>query len=226
MQTPKKELMLFFLKPDAVSRRYVGARLLTELAKLNPKVIAFQSLRIPRPFLADVHYRVHKERFFFSWLLDYVCCGDVAAAVLEGDDLIAAVRDLLGPTQPEKAALQSPNSLRARYGVFGGVNCAHASDSKETGVAEVANWRSLLNLKDDINAGKLLEGYISKYIDGPCVDSIRYRELSVAITQGSLSPEKAKSKFMTLLQSESTDVPKDVVQSLAGVMVSNCTLRG
>ena len=216
--------MLLFLKPDAVLRRYVGARVLKELLRLDLDVQVFERLNVPKEFLADVHYRIHKGKFFFEWLLDYICAGPVLVLVVEGDQAITRVRDTLGPTQPEKAVAKSPMSLRARYGIFGGVNCAHASDSRATSAEEVPNWMNRFKLSVDPHARRNLAEYIEKYIDYPTVDSLRYRELSEQVTSGELKPNEAEAQFRKLLALEGQGESSKALANLADVMVGNCLL--
>jgi len=219
-----EDKMLLFLKPDAVVRRYVGARILKEVTKLDPTISVFKNLSVPKNFLAETHYRAHQNKFFFSWLLDYVSVGQVLVLVIEGEGLVSKVRSLLGPTQPEKAAATSPSSLRARYGIFGGVNCAHASESKEASAEEVIRWKEKFALVTDPDAKRKVQEYIQKYIDYPMIDSMRYRELSEEITSKTMGPLEGKEAFQRLLRVENPTGDNTVINNLADVMVRNCLL--
>ncbi len=117
---------LVFLKPDAVVRRYVGARTLKIFLDNGIEFKAFRIFKPTKSFFANEHYGIHKGRFFYTWLIEYVTSGPIAAAIATGDNVIETVRTLLGATVPEDAL---PGTIRGRYGIFGGINVVHASDS-------------------------------------------------------------------------------------------------
>ena len=79
---------LIFLKPDAVIRRYVGARTLKILLDNEIEFKAFQIFQPTKNFIANDHYGIHKGRFFYNWLIGHVTCGPIAAAIVTGNNVI------------------------------------------------------------------------------------------------------------------------------------------
>lgn len=211
---------LVFLKPDAVVRRYVGARTLKTFLDNGIEFKAFRIFKPPKDFIANDHYGIHKARFFYPWLIEYVTCGPIAAAILSGDSVIEKVRALLGATVPENASL---DTIRGRYGIFGGINVVHASDSNETSIKEINLWNSSFREEGFNNVDSRLNDYINSYINLPMIDCFYYREISRKIADGGLNEEEAKGIFMNLLNRE-TDVEEGIISSLSKVMVENCKL--
>ncbi|MCR8453750.1 MAG: hypothetical protein NDP13_02010 [Crenarchaeota archaeon] len=180
--------LVFFLKPDAVARRYAGARSLKMLMDNASDIefLCFEEIRACKDFLADQHYVEHKGKFFFDWLVDYIASGPILVSIIRTtNEGVSKIREILGPTFPEKAEIEAPNSIRARYGIMAGVNIAHASDSTESAKREASIWIPYLRDEFRIDISKsnprvvedAIQGYIQTYIDYPMVDPIRYREL-------------------------------------------------
>jgi len=221
----KGERTLFFLKPDATIRPYVGARILKQILDSPFNPLAFQRVALSKQFLTDFHYSIHKGKFFFDWLVDYISVYPVVAVILQGDDVIEQLRRILGPTFPENAATEAPNSMRARYGIFGGVNGCHASDSLETAAREIVNWQANGFLREDSNAKKRTEEYVSQHLDSPYVDSLRYRELSQSLVKDSSAKSSVRGSFVGLLKREAAeDADRSTLEKLADSMVVNCML--
>jgi nucleoside-diphosphate kinase len=218
-----RESVLFFLKPDASVRRYVGARTLRRLLDTGLTVTRFAQLTAPHEFLAESHYAIHKGRFFYEWLVDYVSSAPIVVVQLEGDDAVKTVRTLLGATIPAEA---DPSSIRGRFGIDGGLNVAHASDSAENGALEIGFWTPLLDNAEEPSSdpSDRVEAYIARYIDGAMVDPDRHREVFHALAAGALTPEGAAAEFLKLLAQES-DLPEETLVSLARVMVASAAVR-
>lgn len=213
------ERTLVFIKPDAVIRRYTGARLLKSLTQ-NADVDHYEVLSPERDFLANEHYSEHEGRFFYEWLVDYVTTTPLHVLILEGDQIIQKVRESLGDTVPNEA---DPSSLRGRYGIHGGLNATHASDSPSTAGAEISLWDSILS--DDLsNHDRRMNQYISQYIDYPQVDPLRLREVTTQLIEGEISEEMARTTLTTLLARES-DVSSSVISDLCDVMIANAELE-
>lgn len=195
------ERTLFFLKPDAVVRKCVGAKVLEEVVGLGcvPKV--FASVRPSKDFVGDQHYYMHKGKPFYDWLLDFVTCENVILCVLEGEEIISRIRGILGSATVEKAVLESPSSLRARYGLFRGVNLAHASDSYTSASHEIERWTANFNLTDDIHASKNIEKYLSDNLNCKYVETSRYRHLAEDLEK-QVAGIDVKKKFVQLLREE------------------------
>jgi nucleoside-diphosphate kinase len=215
------EEMLVFLKPDAVIRRGTGARVLQEfLNNIENQIVYFGEIYPFRDFIATKHYVLHKGRFFYEWLVEYVTSSPLLVFILKGENIINKVRTLLGPTIPGQ---NDTNTIRGKYGIFGGINVAHASDSSVNGYKEVEMWRSLINIKD-CNYGKKASEYIRRYIDFPIIDAKIYREISNSLVEEKITQKEAKEIFMSLLLRES-DFDKKTISQFAIVIIRNALLR-
>ncbi|KAI5063391.1 hypothetical protein GOP47_0021938 [Adiantum capillus-veneris] len=98
---------------------------------------------------AKVFYYEHFAKAFFDDLIDFMTSGPILAMVLEQDSAVAKWRELIGPTDPKKAQIEQPNSIRAIYGSSTTQNCVHGSDS-----IAAAN-REIMILLGDVQAGAL-----------------------------------------------------------------------
>ena len=126
------ERTLSIIKPDAVEKGHTGGVIATiEAAGL--KVRAMRMLHLSRA-QAEGFYYVHKERGFFAELVEFMTRSPVVVMCLEGDNAIAKYREVMGATDPAKAA---PNTLRKKYGANIGENACHGSDAPETAAFEV-----------------------------------------------------------------------------------------
>jgi nucleoside-diphosphate kinase len=125
------------IKPDATARNLTGAiNAMIEQAGL--RIVAQKRLRISRE-QAETFYGVHRERPFFGELVDFMISGPVVVQVLEGDNAIARYRDLMGATDPAKAA---PGTIRKTHARSIGENSVHGSDAPETAAREIAQFFS------------------------------------------------------------------------------------
>jgi nucleoside-diphosphate kinase len=125
------------IKPDAVARNLTGAvNAMIEQAGL--RIIAQKRVRITRE-QAETFYAVHKARPFFGELVDFMISGPVVVQVLEGDNAIAKYRDIMGATDPAKAA---PNTIRKVHAKSIGENSVHGSDAPDTAATEIAQFFS------------------------------------------------------------------------------------
>lgn len=150
------------IKPDGAVRRRVSALVLKALLDRNYRLVAFREMKVSES-LAKMHYAVHKEKPFFPWLVDFISSAPVLAMILEAGAVIQGVRDALGATFVQKAA---PDTLRGKYGIWAGINIAHASDASETATSEIALWTSKGGLKESLDAEEKARKYIQKYISG------------------------------------------------------------
>jgi nucleoside-diphosphate kinase len=125
------------LKPDATKRNRTGAiNAMIEAAGL--RIIAQKRVRITRA-QAEQFYGVHKARPFFGELVDFMTSGPVVVQVLEGENAIAKYRDVMGATDPGKAAA---GTIRKEHAVSIGENSVHGSDAAETAAVEIAQFFS------------------------------------------------------------------------------------
>src|SRR6187200_479975 len=125
------------IKPDATARNLTGAiNAMVEQAGL--RIVAQKRARITRE-QAETFYAVHRERPFFRELVDFMISGPVVVQVLEGENAIAKYRDIMGATDPAKAA---DGTIRKLYAKSIGENSAHGSDAAETATIEIAQFFS------------------------------------------------------------------------------------
>ena len=127
------ERTLSIIKPDAVAGNLIG-KIYSRFEANGLKIIAAQMRWLS---LADAEgfYAVHRERPFFRNLVDFMTSGPVMIQVLEGDNAIAKYRDLMGATDPKKAA---PGTIRADFAQSIDANAVHGSDGSDTARVEVA----------------------------------------------------------------------------------------
>ena len=125
------------IKPDATARNLSGAiNAMIEQAGL--RIIAQRRVRISREE-AETFYAVHRERPFFRDLVEFMISGPVVVQVLEGENAIGSYRDLMGATDPAKAA---GGTIRKLYARSIGENSVHGSDAPETAIKEIAQFFS------------------------------------------------------------------------------------
>ena len=131
------------IKPDGVQRGLIG-EILSRFEKKGFKLVALKQLT-PTRELAESHYFVHKDRPFFSGLVDFITSGPVVAMVWEGDGVIASARKVIGATKPLEA---EPGSIRGDLAVNIGRNVIHGSDASETAVFEISLWFNESEIND------------------------------------------------------------------------------
>jgi nucleoside-diphosphate kinase len=123
------------LKPDATERNLTGAiNAMIEAAGL--RIVAQKRIRITRA-QAEEFYGVHKARPFFGELVDFMTSGPVVVQVLEGENAIAKYRDIMGATDPSKAAA---GTIRKAHAKSIGENSVHGSDAADTAAKEIAQF--------------------------------------------------------------------------------------
>lgn len=127
------EVTLSIIKPDAVERNLIG-EILRRFESAGLKLVAGKLLRLT-PERAQAFYAVHKERPFFSGLCAYMSSGPIFVSVLQGDDAIMKNREIMGATDPAKAA---PGTIRKDCGKDVEANAVHGSDGPETAAVEIA----------------------------------------------------------------------------------------
>ena len=125
------------LKPDATERNITGA-INAIIEKAGLRIVAQKRVRISRE-QAEKFYAVHRERPFFRELVDFMISGPVVVQVLEGDNAIAKYREVMGATDPAKAAA---GTIRKTHAKSIGENSVHGSDAPETAVREITQFFS------------------------------------------------------------------------------------
>jgi nucleoside-diphosphate kinase len=127
------ERTLSIIKPDAIEKHKIGA-IIERLEKEGFKIVAMKRLHLTLPE-ARGFYAVHRERPFFEELTKFMSRGPIVVMVLEREGAIQKYRDVIGATDPKKAA---DGTLRRLYGTDVGENALHGSDSPETAQNEVS----------------------------------------------------------------------------------------
>ncbi len=127
------ETTLSIIKPDAVARGLIG-EILRSFESAGLKIVAGRLVRLT-PERAQAFYAVHKERPFFSSLCAYMSSGPIFVSVLEGEGAIARNREIMGATDPAKAAA---GTIRKLWGRDVEKNAVHGSDGPNTAAAEIS----------------------------------------------------------------------------------------
>jgi nucleoside-diphosphate kinase len=135
------ERTLSIIKPDAVAKNAIG-RILSRFEAGGLRIVAARMMHLSRAE-AQAFYAVHRERPFFKDLVEFMVSGPVLVQVLEGEDAIAKNRELMGATDPKKAA---PGTIRADFAESIDANAVHGSDGPETARTEVAFFFPAMNI--------------------------------------------------------------------------------
>ena len=178
------------------------------------KIRAFREMKVPEP-LAKLHYAVHKEKPFFSWLVDFISSAPVLAMIFESDDVIQGVRDALGATFVQKA---DPSSLRGKYGIWAGVNIAHASDAPETADKEIELWTTEGGLKESSDAEDKARAYITQYISGDADYTMEIRDVVKNAIENRDTSDNVLQFLIELLGKDSEGVAPEEITALATVI--------
>lgn len=126
------ERTFVMLKPDAVQRGLIG-EILARIEAKGFKPVAMKFMRIPKE-LAERHYGEHKGKPFFPGLIEYMTSGPVLVMVWEGENIIAAMRTMMGATNPQNAAV---GTIRGDFAQQTGRNLIHGSDGPESARREI-----------------------------------------------------------------------------------------
>ena len=127
------ERTLSIIKPDAVAKNVIG-QIYSRFESNNLKIVASKMKWLSRQE-AEAFYAVHRERPFLKDLVDFMVSGPVQIQVLEGENAIMKNRELMGATDPKKAA---KGTIRADFAQSIDANAVHGSDSPETAAVEIA----------------------------------------------------------------------------------------
>ena len=126
---------LIFLKPDAVQRGLIGPI----VSRFEAKGLTFVGMKLTSVSreLAQKHYAEHEGKPFYDGLIDFVTSSPVLVLAIRGVNAIAVCRTLIGATNGQKA---DPGTIRGDYGMSGGYNLVHGSDSPESAERELKLW--------------------------------------------------------------------------------------
>jgi nucleoside-diphosphate kinase len=127
------EKTFLMVKPDGVQRNLIG-EIVGRFEKKGFQLVGAKLMLISNE-LAEQHYGEHKERPFFGELVDFITSGPVFAMVWEGENVIAAARQMMGATNPKDS---QPGTIRGDYAVTVGKNIIHGSDSSASAEREIA----------------------------------------------------------------------------------------
>jgi nucleoside-diphosphate kinase len=120
------------VKPDATRRNLTG-EIVARLEKAGLRVVAQKRIRLSQD-QAEAFYGVHRERPFFKGLVEFMCSGPVVVQVLEGENAVMRNREVMGATDPKKAA---PGTIRKDFAENIEANSVHGSDATDTAANEI-----------------------------------------------------------------------------------------
>jgi len=208
------ERSFVIIKPDGTARRRVSALVLKALLDRGYRLVAFQEMKVPES-LAKLHYGVHKEKPFFPWLVNFISSAPVLVMIFEAYDVIQGVRDALGATFVQKA---SPDSLRGKYGIWAGINIAHASDAPETASEEMKLWTTEGGLKESSNAQDLAHSYIQKHLTGDADYTMDLRSVVKDAIENCDTSDKVLNSLKELFAKDAAGIEKNDTDTLAKVV--------
>ena len=137
------ERTLSIIKPDATRRNLTG-KIAARLEEGGLRIVAQKRMQLSVG-MAEAFYNVHKERPFFRSLVEFMSSGPVVVQVLAGENAIARNREIMGATDPAKAA---SGTIRRDFAESIEANCVHGSDSTETAMHEIRFFFSELDIVD------------------------------------------------------------------------------
>ena len=126
------ERTLVLIKPDGVERGLIG-EVLSRIERKGFAIVALE-LRVLERAIAEEHYGEHKDKPFFTDLVDFITGGPLVAAVIEGPEAISSWRTMMGATNPANAA---PGTIRGDLATETQMNVTHGSDSPESAAREI-----------------------------------------------------------------------------------------
>jgi len=135
------ERTLSLIKPDGVAKNIIG-EVIKRFETAGIKVVAMKKLHLSQK-QAEGFYAVHKERLFFKSLTEFMTSGPIVAMVLEGEDIIAKNRKLMGATNFQNA---EEGTIRRDYATDIEKNVVHGSDAPETAAFEIAYFFSSMEI--------------------------------------------------------------------------------
>jgi nucleoside-diphosphate kinase len=198
---------LLIFKPDASYRLAVRAGIWGWLSSERDWKVESLAWFQPPASLIESHYDFLKGRPFFPWLVDFMTALPLAVGrVTASGETLEQMRHDLGET---RIAQSRPGSLRERYGIYGGVNCLHLSDSPETGSAEIKRWSEFVQL-DEVSVDLAADS------DKPD-HTYRLRSLATQVA-GGFHVELASQVVRELLAEES-EIDGDRLQALSRIIL-------
>ncbi len=129
------EKTFIMIKLDAVRRRLIG-EIIARIERKN-LVISAMKLLTPSRELAEMHYAVHKGKYFFDALVEFLISGPVVAMVVEGENAITVMRHMIGKLDPLEA---EAGTIRGDFAISTRENVIHGSDCENSAAYEIALW--------------------------------------------------------------------------------------
>lgn len=129
------ERSFVMIKPDAIRRKLIG-EIVKRIEDRNFTIVAMKMLT-PSRQLAEQHYAVHKDKYFFDGLVEFITSGPVVAMVVEGENAIQLMRIKMGAADPLDAV---PGTIRGDLTISMSKNLIHGSDSPQTAKTEIKLW--------------------------------------------------------------------------------------
>ena len=134
---------LIILKPDAIQRGLAGT-ILQRFERKGLRIVGAKLMMVPKD-LAEKHYAEHQGKPFYDGLIQFVTSSPVMVLAIQGLEAITVCRTLIGATNGRKA---DPGTIRGDFGMSGGYNMIHGSDSPESAERELALWFDKSELTD------------------------------------------------------------------------------
>ena len=150
----EKQRTFVMIKPDGVQRGFIGD-IINRFEKKGLKIIAMKMVSVSKN-LAEKHYIIHKGKPFYEPTVKYIISSPVVAMVLEGFNAIDTVRNMMGKTNPQDAAI---GTIRGDFGQFIGRNIIHGSDSADTAEFEINLW---FKTEEISNYNKIDESWLNE----------------------------------------------------------------
>jgi hypothetical protein len=147
----------------------------------------------------------------------------VIALILEGENVTRRVREILGATKPEEAA---ENTIRGRYGIYGGINVAHASDSSESSRRELSLMKEMFNITENPAAAERAREYVAQHENPSLPDyTDKLRKLSIQLAENPGLEQKIRQELRELLRKENPNLDKEVLETFLDVIIGNCLVQ-
>lgn len=207
-----------FLKPDATSRKFIGAKILQDFVK-HPefKIIGFKNVQITKDHAED-HYDHLKKKPYYPGLLRFITLSDVIALILEGEGIIQKFRDYLGATLVENA---EKDTIRGKYGIYAGINLVHASDGKDTAEREMKLWKNKINLQPSDDAVDIANEYITKWVKNEVNETNNLRKLCLELAANQNKKDEIEAKLLDLLKNECVDLEINKIKEFVSIIIEN-----
>lgn len=206
---------LILLKPDAVLRRVVGVRVLEQFLEKGLEIDNFLELQVSED-LAEEHYAEHKDKPFFPRLKKYIMLCPIIAMIVSGVEIVQKIREMAGATMANKA---EADTIRGKYGIWGGINVIHASDSSESAKREIMLWISKTSLgksEGRVNSQK----YISEWANQISIDvTPKLRETCRELSENPDLEEAARRQIGEYLLKENPYQNKNHLSSLRDAII-------